>query len=654
MMRFKVKSSTEPLWIEFQNPPEGSQVFSLDLDTMWSLTGIIKSNPQETVFLTSASRVFCAGLDLRQLVELGTGQELLEGLVALFGALQSHPAKVVSLVSGPATGGGVGLALSADVVIVSSDAYFRLPHEAYYRPLAELLFPIVKARKGIKRTDFDSWYEEPATPDLLVSCGCVDHVVRSGKSGSELMEEMMDRAKALLYDGKQPRPAKERKKFKRSEIKDALADAICASASEELQKETRRKFRPFLIFLSFSKRRSRLAAEALAKLIKSCFGDSVKVFLSSNDIGDGEQWVSKVWSHLEPADMVVSVLSPENAVNPWIQAEAAIGLAKDRLRTFVLQPYKKVMGAVSTSASPFTGRHITSGDARRLIDEIANLTKTPSDKRWEGRLMEFNEGLERINEGPTGPLELPSVMNLSWLVDEMDHPINALLRDKLLEGVCEELRTLADLEGIEVGDGSNRGVPQYSSLVLDLLKEYDTNTSRVLAFCGAKGLSVHAENYFAKFIEHGKRYAPSYSVCRFFFESKDKGLAEEITEAYKMHFEMPISSNGVGVPKPGVLAPLVSHRKLKNLDENVGAALSRDLENSKFGFVLFVDEGRRDIVTHAYARKALRFTHLSGKLQAEALIQLALDVLPLSDHKAKDDTKKFLREIGQLAAGCGC
>jgi 2-(1,2-epoxy-1,2-dihydrophenyl)acetyl-CoA isomerase len=91
------------------------------------------------VELTGAGRAFCAGADLRWLEEfLERGKDspeqrydsMYEGLgdaQALVRALQSYPGVIVAVVNGPAVGGGVGLALAADITIAARSAYFGLP-----------------------------------------------------------------------------------------------------------------------------------------------------------------------------------------------------------------------------------------------------------------------------------------------------------------------------------------------------------------------------------------------------------------------------------------------------------------------------------------------------------------------------------------------
>lgn len=85
--------------------------------------------------LTGSGKAFCAGADLTSMgaSEGGAslGQRSADQMAALSNRLiadiRALPFPVVSAVNGPAAGAGVGLALSADVVIAARSAYFYLP-----------------------------------------------------------------------------------------------------------------------------------------------------------------------------------------------------------------------------------------------------------------------------------------------------------------------------------------------------------------------------------------------------------------------------------------------------------------------------------------------------------------------------------------------
>lgn len=87
------------------------------------------------LLLTGAGKSFCAGANLDDMAAGGgvksLGEATFETMEALSNpvilALQELPVPVLTALNGGAVGGGVGLALAADVVIAARSAYFYLP-----------------------------------------------------------------------------------------------------------------------------------------------------------------------------------------------------------------------------------------------------------------------------------------------------------------------------------------------------------------------------------------------------------------------------------------------------------------------------------------------------------------------------------------------
>jgi len=88
------------------------------------------------LMLTGAGKAFCAGADLSamdaaQASAPSLGERTADAMVAesnpLILELRALPVPVLTALNGAAVGGGVGLALAADVVIAARSAYFYLP-----------------------------------------------------------------------------------------------------------------------------------------------------------------------------------------------------------------------------------------------------------------------------------------------------------------------------------------------------------------------------------------------------------------------------------------------------------------------------------------------------------------------------------------------
>ena len=98
-----------------------------------ALAEIGRDREVRVVIITGEGRGFCAGIDIKQPDAVGSGdgdpiavyhrQEAVAGLAI---ALRSLPQPVVAAVNGAAAGGGLALALAADVRVVSTAARFNV------------------------------------------------------------------------------------------------------------------------------------------------------------------------------------------------------------------------------------------------------------------------------------------------------------------------------------------------------------------------------------------------------------------------------------------------------------------------------------------------------------------------------------------------
>lgn len=85
------------------------------------------------IMIIGEGRGFCSGLDLKwaaqqQTSMIETARRVTTDLHGTVTELRRAPKPVVTAVNGPAAGAGVGLALSGDVVLASSDARFSLAY----------------------------------------------------------------------------------------------------------------------------------------------------------------------------------------------------------------------------------------------------------------------------------------------------------------------------------------------------------------------------------------------------------------------------------------------------------------------------------------------------------------------------------------------
>lgn len=100
-------------------------------DELHDLCGLLMADSDtRAVVITGAGRGFCSGLDLEEAVTLPdmTPHEMMLGQqhwAAAFVKIHELPQPVIAAVNGPAAGGGLGLALTADIRLAAPEACFN-------------------------------------------------------------------------------------------------------------------------------------------------------------------------------------------------------------------------------------------------------------------------------------------------------------------------------------------------------------------------------------------------------------------------------------------------------------------------------------------------------------------------------------------------
>jgi enoyl-CoA hydratase len=117
------------------NRPARLNALTLQLmdDLQATFTELGRDRRLRVVILTGAGRGFCAGLDLQQREDPFSMDEELEVVYArqekvanLALAMKAMPQPIIAAVNGPASGGGLALALAADVRICARTALFNV------------------------------------------------------------------------------------------------------------------------------------------------------------------------------------------------------------------------------------------------------------------------------------------------------------------------------------------------------------------------------------------------------------------------------------------------------------------------------------------------------------------------------------------------
>lgn len=118
-------------WVTFNRPDKLNAFNLIMLEEMHDYFGrLASSSSTRVVIIRGAGRGFCAGIDLGDLTGRGGQLSNPDEMVTLSHVLKrmrSCPQPIIALVHGPACGGGMLLALAADIRIAGKSARFNDP-----------------------------------------------------------------------------------------------------------------------------------------------------------------------------------------------------------------------------------------------------------------------------------------------------------------------------------------------------------------------------------------------------------------------------------------------------------------------------------------------------------------------------------------------
>jgi len=111
------------------NRPEARNALNMELRRALAATFRALDADEEVrvAVVTGDEKAFAAGADLREMVDAGAVEMMLRGTHRLWQAIADFPKPIVAAVSGHALGGGMELALHADIVIAGESAKFGQP-----------------------------------------------------------------------------------------------------------------------------------------------------------------------------------------------------------------------------------------------------------------------------------------------------------------------------------------------------------------------------------------------------------------------------------------------------------------------------------------------------------------------------------------------
>jgi 2-(1,2-epoxy-1,2-dihydrophenyl)acetyl-CoA isomerase len=143
------------------------------------LQALMQDETVRAVVLTGSNGQFCAGGDLARLAALPKDEvtALLRSGHALIRVLIESPKPVVAAIAGSAAGGGAGLALACDAVLMANSARLILPFDRIgLVPDYGLAYTLAR-RMGISRAHLLMLSPKPVTATQALAYGLADQVV---------------------------------------------------------------------------------------------------------------------------------------------------------------------------------------------------------------------------------------------------------------------------------------------------------------------------------------------------------------------------------------------------------------------------------------------------------------------------------------------
>ena len=187
-----------PIGLIYLDSPDTANAFDLELGSVFlSILKVVdKDKTIRVCILTGRGKTFCAGANLWTLnAEMKESGQPPAGILHKFsrffnrvsGLMAMMDIPVIAAVNGPATGGGMALALTCDLVLASSTAYFD---PTFMRlglpPLGGLSF-LLPEMMGSRSAAELLYRAKPVDADRALSLGLINRVVPP----EELMPQAM-------------------------------------------------------------------------------------------------------------------------------------------------------------------------------------------------------------------------------------------------------------------------------------------------------------------------------------------------------------------------------------------------------------------------------------------------------------------------------
>lgn len=184
------------------------------------------------------------------------------------------------------------------------------------------------------------------------------------------------------------------------------------------------------IFISWSGPRSKIVAEALRKWIPRVI-QSVKPWISSEDIYAGNRWNQEIAIELEQSKFGIICLTPENMNTPWILFEAG-ALAKTINETLVC-PYLTKLKS-SEINGPLTQFQAVEDTKEGTLNLMTSINRALNENVLDEQQLEdtfdrwWPDLEETLNNLPESEIDLVPERNEKEILDEILERVRSLGR----------------------------------------------------------------------------------------------------------------------------------------------------------------------------------------------------------------------------------
>lgn len=192
------------------------------------------------------------------------------------------------------------------------------------------------------------------------------------------------------------------------------------------------------IFASWSGDDSKLIAELLHSWIPSVIQEA-EVYVSSRDIGKGEQWLDNITKSLENIDFGIIIITPTNIVAPWILFEAGALSKSINSRVVPLLCNVENFSIAQSPLGQFQTTNVEKNDIFKLITQINSHCARPlsMDKLkasfeiwWPDFISKYNNiNINKVNNSNNSNEKADDIIDIKDLLGSLALEVRRLRRE---------------------------------------------------------------------------------------------------------------------------------------------------------------------------------------------------------------------------------